>query len=480
MRTYPDVEDVELPAGRTSLHPQPSVPALPEVKDRPSNEAASTAHSEISPGYIAVLELLWQARAALKKAAIAGMLAGFLIAFLLPVRYEAVTRLMPPDSQSGAGMAMLQAMAAKTGAELAAVSGDLLGLKSSGALFIGILTSSTVQQRLVDRFDLRKIYGQRWDEEARRELAEHTGISEDRHSGIISITVTDHRRERAAAIAAAYVEELNRLVAELSTSQAHRERVFLEQRLAAVKQNLDQAARQFSEFSSRNSAIDIKEQGRAMIEAAATLTGQLIAAQSELSGLEQIYNPNNVRVKALEARVAELQSKLAQLGGDEQNLDSSSEARLYPDLKQLPLLGVTYENLFRENKIQETVYETLTQEYEMAKVEEAKEMPSVKILDPARVPERRSYPPRLRVILVGVLLSVACRSAWILARQRWSEVDCRHPGKRFALEVWSVLRVSMSEWRTKLRAAWGHGPATLSRQHLSPIELPENRNSSEA
>src|SRR6202007_1775493 len=107
--------------------------------------------------------------------------------------------------------------------------------------------------------------------------------------GIIAITVTDRDPQRAAAIAEAYVQELNQLVAELSTSSAHRERVFLEERLRAAKQDLDDASRNFSQFASKNAAIDIKAQGEAMVEAAAKLQGEMIAAQSGVKGRGQIY-----------------------------------------------------------------------------------------------------------------------------------------------------------------------------------------------
>ena len=143
------------------------------------------------------------------------------------------------------------------------------------------LGNQTVQDRLVQRFDLKRVYWDRLDEDARKDLAERTGVAEDRKSGIITISVADRDAHRATALAQAYVEELNRLSAELSTSAAHRERVFLEERLQAVKVDLDQAAVDFSQFSSKNTAIDLKEQARAMVEAAAQLQGELIAAESE-------------------------------------------------------------------------------------------------------------------------------------------------------------------------------------------------------
>ena len=205
--------------------------------------------------------------------------------------------------------------------------------KSSGALFVGILGSRTVEDRLVQRFDLKQAYGLRLEEDATKKLAENTGIAEDHKSGIITITVTDRDSQRATSIAQSYIEELNRLAAELSTSAAHREKVFLEQRLAEVKVDLDQASRDFSQFASKNTAIDIKEQAKAMVEAAATLQGQLIAAESQLKGLEEIYTANNVRVRSVQARITELQHQLDKLGARSTGGDgdfAKAGSTLYP------------------------------------------------------------------------------------------------------------------------------------------------------
>src|SRR6266699_7088198 len=156
-----------------------------------------------------------------------------------------------------------------------------------------------------------------------------------------------------------------------------------------AKAELDSTARNFSNFASKNTAIDIPAQGKAMVEAAANLQGRLIAAQAELSGLQQIYTNNNVRVRAAEARVNELQKKLTELGAGDPGGSSKEEGALYPSILRLPVLGVTYADLFLQTKIQATVFELLTQQYETAKVQEAKEIPSVKVLDPAIVPTKK-------------------------------------------------------------------------------------------
>src|SRR5439155_13723766 len=242
---------------------------------------------------VARMRLLWRRRGLLFRVALYALLASTLVAFLIPARYESTSRLMPPDSQStSSSLAMAVAAMSGSGGGLGGIASEFLGLKSTSDIFVGILSSRTVQDKLIQQFDLRKLYGLRRMEDACKLLAERTGISVDRKSQIITITVTDHDPKRAAAMGDAYVAELNRLVVELSTSSARRERIFLEERLKAVSQDLETAEKEFSQFSSKNTAIDIKEQGKAMVEAAATLQGQYIAAQSELEGLKQIYTDN--------------------------------------------------------------------------------------------------------------------------------------------------------------------------------------------
>jgi capsule polysaccharide export protein KpsE/RkpR len=386
------------------------------------------------------LRLFWDQRRFLLRIAAYGLVASTLIAFLIPKRYQSTARLMPPDTQSSSGLAMMAALSARTGG-LGTFASDLLGLRSSSALFVGILRSRTVEDRLIEKFHLRKVYWARRIEDARKELESNTDISEDRKSGIVTVTVTEKNPQRAAAMAQAYVNELDRLVAEVTTSSARRERIFLEERLKSVKQELDQAAQEFSQFASKNTAIDIKEQGRAMVEAAATLQGQLIAAESELSGLQQIYTDNNVRVRALRARIGELKRQLEKLGGQEAGSSSAStENSLYPSIRKLPLLGVTYSDLFRRTKIAEVVYELLTQQYELAKVQEAKEIPTVKVLDAPVVPEKKSFPPRLILMCLGTMLSLAFGVTWVLGRARWNQIDPQDPARVLAGEVLGTLQ----------------------------------------
>jgi len=255
---------------------------------------------------IARIGHLWERRKLLAKFLAWGTPAVIAVVLLIPTLYAATTRLMPPDPPAGQGMAVLASIAGKMGANLASLGGDLLGVNTSVDLFAGLLESRTVQNDLVTKFNLRTVYGRRHLVDARKELARRTDLSIDRKSGILTIQVTDHDPKRATAMAQEYVAQLNNVVTQLNTSSAHRERIFLEARLEEVKTELESAEAEFSKFASKNAAIDIKEQGKAMVEAAAVLEGQLIAAQTELQGLRQIYADPNIHVQTMQARVNEL------------------------------------------------------------------------------------------------------------------------------------------------------------------------------
>lgn len=403
--------------------------------------AVESGANQPAPNVLASLQLLWEKRRMLSRVAAWALAISTVIALLIPNQYESSVSIMPPDSMNGSGT-MLAALATKASPELAAMAGSLLGTKGSGALFVDLFRSRSVQDRVVDRLELQKVYWSRYKQDARKKLNSRTDVGEDRKSGVIFLTVTDRNPQRAHDIAQAYVEELNHLVSQVSTSSARRERIFIEQRLTSVKSDLEDAEKQFSAFASKNSALDIKEQTKAMVESAAMLQGQLIAAQSELQSLEQIYTRNNVRVRSLQARVDELKRQSQKLRGTDASLvsDAIQPDQMYPPIRKLPLLGVEWADLYRRMKIQETVYELLNQQYELARIQEAKEIPTVNVVDLANVPERKSFPPRLLIILALTFLSVAGAAVWIVASARWERVDPQDPRKRLILSVWKDSR----------------------------------------
>src|SRR5260370_10702868 len=209
----------------------------------------------------------------------------------------------------------------------------------------------------------------------------------------------------------------------VATSSARRERIFLEQRLADEHKVLQESEEQFSKFASSNMALDIPQQTKVSVESAARLQGALIDAKGQLESLEQIYSPDNIRVKSLRAHVAELQREFSKInsggaaGGVAQDPNSP-----YPSVKNLPLLGVKWSDLYRNTKIHETVFELLTQRYEMSRSQEAKAIPTVKVLDSPSVSEHKD-PALVLVLLVGGFVSVLLACTGILLRDRWAHWD---------------------------------------------------------
>jgi capsule polysaccharide export protein KpsE/RkpR len=256
---------------------------------------------------------------------------------------------------------------------------------------------------------------------------------------------------------------MNRRLAELNTSAAHRERVFLEERLKSVKLELDDAARQFSQFASKNVTLDVPAQGKAMVEAAAQLQGEMIAAESQARGLEQIYTANNVRVRAARARVDELKRQLGELRGKTPGTQPAGSNQGFPSIRELPVLGVTYSDLYRRVKVEEAVFEALTKQYEMARVEEAKELPSVRLMDAPVVPERKAGPSRRLIVYLGTVISLFLGSVWVLGAALWQGTDQNILWKKLLLQAWDNVRQTTLYARCqRILARFRRKPATAA------------------
>jgi uncharacterized protein involved in exopolysaccharide biosynthesis len=397
--------------------------------------------------------LLWKHRRTLARVTAISLLISLAISFAIPKRYKSTTSIMPPDQQSSGAM-MLAALAGRAGGAmgslggLGSLAGSLLGAHTTTDLFINLLRSGTVTGELIDRFNLQHVYHKRYRIDTAKHLARLTKITEDKKSGVITIEVEDTNRVRARDLAQGYLDGLNKLVTQTNNSTAHRERVFIEQRLQKVQADLERAQLEMSEFASRNSTIDIKEQTRAMVDAGARVQAELLVEQSGLQSLRQIYGDGNVRVRETEARIASLNGELAKMTGSSAPLTAgeahdtdtnADDGELYPPLRQLPRLAVPYADLYRRVRVQETVFELLTQQYEMARIEEAKDVPSVNVIDPPGIAEKKSFPPRLLLALLFTFLSTATASALILLRDHWSTIAPTDPRKELAAEILPVL-----------------------------------------
>lgn len=409
---------------------------------RSEAEANGAQLSAPSPSWLQwtdALYHLWLQRRQIFRWVLLGFVLSLIVAWRYP-KYQSTAQIMPPDS-GGSGLASLVPALSKSPG-LIGMAGDLMGMKSTSAIFARVLESRTVQDNLINRFHLLDKYDKSYMEDARKKLADRTSISEDKKSGVIAISVRDHDAALATELANAYVEELGSVMAKVSTSAARRERIFIEGRLADENNNLQDAERQFSQFASANMALDVPEQTKVTVEAAARLQGELIASKAQLEGLKQTYTEENIRVKSVQAHVNELERELAKINsGRAPNVQDPTSP--YPSVKSLPLLGVKWADLYRQTKIRETVVELLTQQYEMARIQEAKEIPSVKVLDPASTPERRE-PSWKFVIAMGTLLSALLACMGYFVKNWWDRWDQDDPRRILISQVLRVRRRNSS------------------------------------
>jgi Chain length determinant protein len=316
-----------------------------------------------APNWVRNASVLWRHRLFILRSFAIGAIVSLAVVFLIPNRYESTARIMPPES-SGSSAALLAAIAGRGGGSgelggLGSIAASLLGIRTSGPLFVDLLRSSTVSDELIDRFQLQQIYGKRYKVDTAKKLARRTSVIEDKKSGVISITVEDSDPRRARDLVQAYLEQLNLLVTRTNTSSARQERLFIEHRLQGAEAELERAQKEMSDFSSTHSTIDIKEQTRATVDAAAKLQAQFIVEQTELESLLQIYGDENVRVRAARARIAGLKNQLRAIGGTSEPLQAdgtiaadntsplSRTGSEYPPLRQIPRLAVPYADIYR-------------------------------------------------------------------------------------------------------------------------------------
>jgi capsule polysaccharide export protein KpsE/RkpR len=396
---------------------------------------------------------LWRHRGFLWSVVWKTTVLSLVVAFAIPKRYQSTARLVPGENSNTATMAGLlnRVSSGSSGSGLGLDAAGMLGVKTPGAFYVEVLRSRTVRDNLIQRYDLRTHYGKKYYQDARKKLDKATEIDEDKKSGVITLSVTDWDPKMARDMVRTYIEELNRLAAELNTSAAHRERQFLEDRLKNAKKELDQDSLELSQFSSKHSMMDVQQQGKSMIDAAARLQGELIFTQSELKGLQEIYSDDNVRVRALKARVSELQGQLKKMVGDYTDPGVTSQAGTgpgsYPSIRTLPALGYYYADLYRRAKIQETLYEFLNQQYELARVQEAKELPIVRVMDDGNLPEKKVSPIRSLIVGLSVLFALLLACSWVLAKHGWEQLS-PHDGRRVL-----VSEVS-AEFRALKKKMW--------------------------
>lgn len=344
---------------------------------------------------------------------------------LMPNVYTATARIMPPQQEKLGLSAMLGGMS-----DLAALAGLSLGSSSSG-LYVGMLQSRSAADAVIDRLDLMRVYEWKTRAAAYKALRGQVRFTIGKGDGIIAISADEKDPELAAALANAYVEALKNLNMQLSLDNVSLQKGFLENRIKVVKADLAKAEEALKEFQTTHKAIRIDAQATAIIEAIAKLKGELASLEVELGVLLTYQTEQNPQVKAVRESIAQIKGQLQQL---EKSPDGQKAAGdIFIATSDVPDVGLQYARLLRDFKVQETLYELLTKQFEVAKIEAAKNISPIQVLDPATVPDMKSKPRRSLIVLlatfsagflsvIGVLLVEYGKRLNDDDRQRWEAV----------------------------------------------------------
>ena len=316
-------------------------------------------------------------------------------ALLQPNIYTAKTVILPPQQgQSTASMLMSQL------GGLAGLAGGAAGIKSPNELHIGMLKSRTLADKMIARFNLKQKFKAKTMEATRAALAGGTEIKTGK-DGFITIEYSDEDPKFAASIANAYVEELDKLNNTLAITESSRKRLFFEKQVKATRDNLVAAELGMKQTQERTGLIQLEAQGQVIIAAASSLRAEVTAAEVKLQSMGSFATPQNPDYQKLQQNLTSLRAQLAKVQGSSQQ----GRGDIMVPTGKLPETGLEYLRKMRDLKYQETLFELLSKQFEIAKIDEAKDAALIQVVDKALVPEQKSKPKRSLIVILATLMA---------------------------------------------------------------------------
>ncbi len=383
------------------------------------SEAAPLLEDNRTMFRVAVIEILTQLSIHRKLIATvtgSAMLLGLLCAFVLPVRYTSVTKIMPPR-QVPSTSALVNGISGV--GSLGEVTSGGLSLRDPNAIYIGLLKSRTIADAIINTFNLEKVYRVKDMTAARKRLQANTTIISEQ-STLISISVTDSDKKRVADMASAYTEQLRALTKTLSLTEASRRRVFFEEQLKSQKEALLAAEVAFQQTQQRSGLVHLDAQANVLISSLGALRAKIAAKEVELQALRSYSTERNTDVQLAERELAAMQGEAAHL---EQNGQPSGSSEM--GLKDVPKAGLDYIRAQRELQYQQSLFDLLLKQYEAARLDEAKEAAVIQVVEPAIEPDSRSSPHRALVLLlftIGGFLA-SCFLVWVMRLREAAQSD---------------------------------------------------------
>jgi uncharacterized protein involved in exopolysaccharide biosynthesis len=312
---------------------------------------------------------------------------------------------------------------------VASLAGGSLGLKNPNDLQVAMLKSRTVEDAMLDRFHLVELFRVKQRSDARTKLEKVVDIDSGTKDGLIRLAVTDRDPRRAAEMANGYVEEFKRLSANLAVTEASQRRLFFEQQLAQAKDNLANAEEALKKTGQKTGLIQLDSQTRATIELVAELRGEIAAKEVQINGMRSFATGENPELQMAQQQLASLRSQEEKMGAASEGASNA----LIPK-GGMQEAGIEYIRKLRDVKYFETIFDLLARQYEIAKVDEARQGATVQVVDKAIVPDRRSSPKRTLIVLGAAVLGLFLGVVWAFTREGLKRLS-NNPAEHLRLEL---------------------------------------------
>ena len=397
-----------------------------ETETHPANAPHKEQDDEVS--LLDLLIILARSKWFIIRITIGLGLTALIISLFLPKCYTALTTVLPPQQSSSLSSALMSQIGNL--GSLGALAGSSMGLKNPNDMYVAMFKSRTVEDAMIQRFDLMKEYRQKYMSTARKAFESHATVDSGTKDNLIHISVEDKDPKRAAEMANAYVEEYRELSQHLAISEASQRRLFFEQQLEQAKDNLANAEEALKETQQKTGMIQLDSQARALIESAAGLRAQITAKEVQLQGMRTYGTSENADVVQTQQELESLRTQLAKLGG---NADDSSAGLIMPK-GQVPQAGIEYVRKLRDVKYNETIFEILARQFEMAKLDEAKEGALIQVVDPAIVPDYKSSPKRGLITIAAAVAGLFIGIFVVLFREGLGRLR-QNPEQRERLDI---------------------------------------------
>lgn len=360
-----------------------------------------------------------------------------IVSLLLPKRYTATVSILTPQQNSS--------LSAQLAAQFGSLGG-VAGLTSGGAgsllrnpndIYVGMLRSRTIEDAMVQHFGLMQEYHANYLSDARRAFEGQSTIDGSGKDLLIHISVEDGDPRRAAELANGYVEQFREQSQNLAITEAQRRRAFFESQLKQANQDLGDAEEALKETEQKTGVIQLDSQAKALIESAAELRAQITTKEMQIQGMQTYANGENASLNEAEQELASLRAQLAKLGGNAGNSDG-----IIVPKGQMTEASLEYVRKVRDVKYYETIFEALERQFELAKLDEAREGALIQVVDPAVPPDKRSSPKRGEIVLIATAagIFVGMLFALLLAAFKQSNKDPETAAKLHLLRLALTLR----------------------------------------